>query len=69
MTLLADGMPTPISKCVASGSNEQVDMVRKLQEDPLSAIRKKEIETRTQLLTNPVKLKQLQQLVKYNFLF
>lgn len=43
--------------------NEQVDLVRKIQEDPLYAIKKKEIETRNQLLKNPVKLKQLRQLL------
>ncbi|XP_015607740.1 pre-mRNA-splicing factor CWC25 homolog [Cephus cinctus] len=46
-----------------SGS-EQVDLARKLQEDPLYAIKKKEMETRTQLLKNPVKLKQLKQLLE-----
>jgi hypothetical protein len=43
--------------------NEQVDLARKLQEDPLYTIKKKELETRSQLLKNPVKLKQLQLLV------
>lgn len=43
--------------------NEQVDLARKMQEDPLYAIKKKEIETRNQLLKNPVKLKQLRELV------
>jgi hypothetical protein len=38
-------------------------MARKLQEDPLCMIRKKEIESRNQILKNPVKLKQLQELV------
>ncbi|KAK0088117.1 hypothetical protein PV325_013113 [Microctonus aethiopoides] len=42
---------------------EQVDMARKLQEDPLYAIKKKEMESRSQLLKNPVKLKQLKELV------
>ena len=50
-----------------SGS-EQVDLARKLQEDPLCAIRKKEMETRSELLNNPVKLKQLKQLVSYKLL-
>lgn len=45
-----------------SGS-EQVDLARKIQEDPLYAIKKKEMETRNQLLKNPVKLKQLKELV------
>ncbi|XP_034936075.1 pre-mRNA-splicing factor CWC25 homolog [Chelonus insularis] len=43
--------------------NEQVDLARKLQEDPLYAIKKKEIESRSKLLKNPVKLKKLQALV------
>lgn len=43
--------------------NEQVDLARKMQEDPLYAIKKKEVETRNQLLKNPVKLKQLRVLV------
>lgn len=43
--------------------NEQVDLARKMQEDPLYTIKKKEIETRNQLLKNPVKLKQIRQLV------
>ncbi|XP_012281019.1 pre-mRNA-splicing factor CWC25 homolog isoform X2 [Orussus abietinus] len=44
--------------------DEQVDLARKLQEDPLYAIKKKEMETRTQLLKNPVKLKQLKELLE-----
>ncbi|XP_046468894.1 pre-mRNA-splicing factor CWC25 homolog [Neodiprion pinetum] len=44
--------------------NEQVDLARKLQEDPLYAIKKKEMESRSQLLKNPVKLKQLKQLLE-----
>jgi hypothetical protein len=47
-----------------SGGGEQVDMARKLQEDPLYIIKKKEIECRSQILRNPVKLKQLQELVR-----
>lgn len=43
--------------------NEQVDLVRKMQEDPLYTIKKKEMENRSQLLKNPVKLKQLKELV------
>ncbi|XP_047116869.1 pre-mRNA-splicing factor CWC25 homolog isoform X3 [Schistocerca piceifrons] len=43
----------------------QVDLARKLQEDPLFAIRKKELETRSQILKNPVKLKKLQQLDRH----
>lgn len=43
--------------------DEQVDLARKLQEDPLYAIKKKEMETKSQLLKNPVRLKQLRDLV------
>jgi hypothetical protein len=42
-------------------------MARKLQEDPLYIIKKKEIESRSQILKNPVKLKQLQELVSMSF--
>lgn len=38
-------------------------MARKLQEDPLYIIKKKEIERRSQIFKNPVKLKHLQELV------
>jgi len=44
--------------------NEQVDLARKIQEDPLFAIKKKEMETRNLLLKNPVKLKQLKELLE-----
>ncbi|XP_029168679.1 uncharacterized protein LOC114938777 [Nylanderia fulva] len=44
--------------------NEQVDLIRKMQEDPLYAIKKKEMESRSQLLKNPVKLKQLKELLE-----
>jgi hypothetical protein len=49
---------------VFSGGDEQVDMGRKLQEDPLYSIKKREIESRSQILRNPVKLKQLHELVR-----
>lgn len=44
-------------------SDLQVDMHRKLMEDPLLLIRKQEEETKRQITNNPVKMKQLQQLV------
>lgn len=44
--------------------NEQVDLARKIQEDPLYSIKKKEMESRNQLLKNPVKLKQLKELLE-----
>ncbi|XP_052869944.1 pre-mRNA-splicing factor CWC25 homolog [Anopheles cruzii] len=45
-------------------SNDQVDMARKLMEDPLMLIKQKEIESRQKLLQNPVKLKELHRLLK-----
>lgn len=48
---------------LSGGGGEQVDMARKLQEDPLYVMRKREIESRNQILNNPVKLKHLQELV------
>ncbi|KAF7403089.1 hypothetical protein HZH66_005356 [Vespula vulgaris] len=44
--------------------NEQVDLARKMQEDPLYAIKKKEMETRSLLLKNPVKLKKIKELLE-----
>ncbi|MPC58919.1 Pre-mRNA-splicing factor CWC25 [Portunus trituberculatus] len=44
-------------------SDIQVDMHRKLMEDPLLLIRKQEEETKRQITNNPVKMKQLQQLI------
>lgn len=45
-------------------SNEQVDLQRKLVEDPLMAIKQKEIEIRRKILENPVKLKELHRMLK-----
>nr|CAD7593050.1 unnamed protein product [Timema genevievae] len=53
-----------VPSSIFSGGNEQVDIARKLQEDPLCLIKKKELETRTQILNNPVKLKQLQEMLR-----
>ncbi|KAJ9579707.1 hypothetical protein L9F63_004633 [Diploptera punctata] len=64
-TVELDCLPTSIF----SGGDEQVDMARKLQEDPLYLIKKKEIESRSQILKNPVKLKQLQELVEQRKFF
>uniref|UniRef100_A0A170VPF8 Pre-mrna-splicing factor cwc25-like protein n=1 Tax=Triatoma infestans TaxID=30076 RepID=A0A170VPF8_TRIIF len=41
---------TPASIFTNSASNLQVDVARKLKEDPLEQIRQKELETRKQLL-------------------
>ncbi|XP_073988387.1 pre-mRNA-splicing factor CWC25 homolog [Rhodnius prolixus] len=55
---------TPASIFTNSCSNIQVDVIRKLKEDPLEQIRQKELETRKQLLKNPVKLKKIQNMLK-----
>lgn len=45
-------------------SKDQVDMQRKIMEDPLMAIKQKEMETRRKILENPVKLKELHRMLK-----
>uniref|UniRef100_A0A182RVR9 Cir_N domain-containing protein n=1 Tax=Anopheles funestus TaxID=62324 RepID=A0A182RVR9_ANOFN len=45
-------------------SNDQVDLTRKLMEDPLMLIKQKEMESRQKILQNPVKLKELHRLLK-----
>ncbi|XP_053673110.1 pre-mRNA-splicing factor CWC25 homolog [Anopheles nili] len=45
-------------------SNDQVDLARKLMEDPLMLIKQKQIESRQKILQNPVKLKELHRLLK-----
>lgn len=60
---LLDGIPANILKTFGLSGTGQVDTARKLMEDPLSAIRKKEVETRTELLSNPVRMKQLKEMV------
>lgn len=46
------------------GDRDQVDIIRKQMEDPLMAIKQKEMEARRKLLENPVKLKELHRLLK-----
>jgi len=48
----------------ASRATHQVDLQRKLMEDPLVAIKKREVEDRKRLMDNPVKMKQLQEHLK-----
>uniref|UniRef100_A0A182KGD2 Cir_N domain-containing protein n=1 Tax=Anopheles christyi TaxID=43041 RepID=A0A182KGD2_9DIPT len=45
-------------------SNDQVDLARKLMEDPLMLIKQREMESRQKILQNPVKLKELHRLLK-----
>merc|ERR1719319_398421 len=44
----------------SSQAEHQVDLQRKLQEDPLVALKKREMEDRKRLMDNPVKMKALQ---------
>jgi len=46
-------------------NSEQVDLQRKLMEDPLMAIKQKEMETRRKILENPVKLKEIHKILKH----
>ncbi|XP_058815770.1 pre-mRNA-splicing factor CWC25 homolog [Topomyia yanbarensis] len=57
-------IPFSIRQYKGLESTEQVDMTRKLMEDPLMAIKQKEVESRQKILENPVKLKELHRLLK-----
>ena len=50
---------TPAS-IFASKAEHQVDIQRKLQEDPLIALRKTEVDTRKRILDNPLKMREIQ---------
>ena len=43
----------------SSQVDHQVDLQRKLQEDPLVSLRKKEVDTRKKILDNPLKLREI----------
>lgn len=45
----------------ASGVNSGIDLAVKVREDPLFLIKQKEEEAKKKLASNPIKLKQLQQ--------
>ncbi|XP_067624286.1 pre-mRNA-splicing factor CWC25 homolog [Eurosta solidaginis] len=45
-------------------SKEQVDLQRKVMEDPLMLIKQREMESRKKILENPVKLKELHRILK-----
>ena len=47
----------------SSRAEHQVDLQRKLQEDPLITLKKKELDTRKKILDNPIKMKQIQSYV------
>lgn len=57
-------IPFSIREYKGLEGTEQVDMARKLMEDPLMAIKQKEVENRQKILENPVKLKELHRLLK-----
>lgn len=58
-------LPASISRRKnAHEDREQVDIIRKQMEDPLMAIKQKEMEARRKILENPVKLKELHRLLK-----
>merc|ERR1712098_286177 len=48
----------------SSNAGHQVDLQRKLLEDPLVAIKKKEMEDRKRLMDNPIKMRALQEHIK-----
>lgn len=57
-------IPFSIRQYKGLEGTEQVDMARKLMEDPLMQIKQKEVESRQKILENPVKLKELHRLLK-----
>lgn len=57
-------VPFSIRHYKDTDSSVQVDMARKMAEDPLVAIKQKEMESRKKLLENPVKLKELKMLLQ-----
>ena len=44
----------------SSRADHQVDIQRKLQEDPLISLKKTEVETRKRILDNPLKMREIQ---------
>lgn len=59
-----DCVPFSIRQYRGFNTTEQVDLQRKLLEDPLFMIKQKKIERRKKFIENPVKLKELQQMLK-----
>lgn len=47
----------------SSRAEHQVDIQRKVQEDPLILIKRQEIDSRRKILDNPIKMKQLKKYV------
>ena len=59
-SIFSDCTPASI---FASKAEHQVDIQRKLQEDPLIALKQTEVDKRKRLLDNPMKMKQVQEYV------
>lgn len=49
----------------ASQAEHQVDLQRKLQEDPLISLKMREVDTRKKILDNPLKMKQINDYVSF----
>lgn len=58
-----ESLPDALRQAKSSMFSEQVDVARKLHEDPLMAIRQRAVEKAKQLYNNPVKMKQIQKMV------
>ncbi|XP_064421367.1 pre-mRNA-splicing factor CWC25 homolog isoform X2 [Latimeria chalumnae] len=56
----------PGSIFTATGANSALDMASKIREDPLFIIRKREEEKKREVLSNPVKMKKIKQLLQHN---
>lgn len=56
-------LPGSIREAKSSLLNDQVDMARKMNEDPLMAIRQRAVQKAKELYNNPVRLKQMQKMV------
>ncbi|KAI9584146.1 pre-mRNA-splicing factor CWC25 homolog [Glossina fuscipes] len=59
-----DVVPFSIRSYKNLESTEQVDLQRKVMEDPLMLIKQRELESRRKILENPVKLKELHKMLK-----
>ncbi|XP_044742726.1 pre-mRNA-splicing factor CWC25 homolog [Chrysoperla carnea] len=57
-------IPPSIRDLRTANDEDQVDIAKKLQEDPLMEIHRRQIEARKKMLQNPIKLKQMQELLK-----
>ena len=62
--LFVDCTPASI---FSSKAEHQVDIQRKLQEDPLIELRKTEVETRKRILDNPLKLREINSYVSLSW--